>query len=199
MPASPIKVGVTGGIGSGKSTVCEMFMVLGIPVYNADNRAKALMTEDDGLIADLINAFGSDTYNEDGSLNRAYLSNRVFGKKAELNKINELVHPRVAKDFNLWADSQYEVPYVLEEAALLFESGSYRAMDKIISVTAPLQQRILRVMLRDLGRSKNQVEEIIQNQMPDNEIVKQADFVIINDDSHFLIDQVLKIHDFLRA
>lgn len=199
MSANPIKVGVTGGIGAGKSTVCEMFMVLGIPVYNADNRAKALMTKDDGLVNDMIDAFGHDSYNEDGSLNRKYLSDRIFHEKSELSKINALVHPRVARDFNIWVDSQSEAPYVIEEAALLFESGSYKAMDKIITVTAPLQQRILRVLLRDYNRSRNQVEEIIQNQMSGKEMVKKADFVIINDDEHFLIDQALEIHDFLMA
>ncbi len=199
MAPNPLKVGVTGGIGTGKSTVCKMFMILGIPVYNADNRAKALMSEDDGLVADMIKAFGPDTYNKDGSLNRTYLSERVFGNADELLKINALVHPKVTEDFNRWVATQFGVPYVLKEAALLFESGSYRSMDKIIAVTAPLQQRILRVLLRDYHRTRKQVEEIIRNQMPEKQKVKQANFVILNDDKHFLIDQVLKIHDFLRA
>jgi len=199
MSPNPLKIGITGGIGSGKSTVCKMFMVLGIPVYNADNRAKALMLENDGLVADMIRAFGPDTYTEDGSLNRTYLSERVFGNADELSKINALVHPRVTEDFNHWVGAQFGVPYVLKEAALLFESGSYRAMDKIITVTAPLKQRILRIMLRDYHRTRNQVEDIIRNQMPESQKAKQADFVIINDDKHFLIEQVLKIHDFLIA
>ncbi len=199
MPRRPLKIGVTGGIGSGKSTVCKMFTVLGIPVYDADRQAKVLMAEDPGLIAAVKKAFGKGAYKIDGSVNRLYLSEKIFGNPEYLRKMNQLVHPRVSEDFERWYIRQKGVPYIIKEAALLFEAGSYKTLDKIITVTAPVQLRIRRVLLRDRYRSRKQVEEIIRNQMPEREKAEKADFIIINDGKHFLIDQVLKIHDFLSV
>ncbi len=199
MPGNLLKVGVTGGIGSGKSTVCKMFMVLGIPVYDADSRAKILMAGDPVLIAAIKKAFGEEAYHRDGSVNRGYLSEKIFRDPEALQKMNRLVHPRVAGDFERWAVRQIGVPYIIKEAALLFESGSYKMLDKVITVTAPESLRIRRVLLRDHHRTRKQVEEIIRNQMPERKKAEMADFVIINDEHHFLIDQVLKIHELLSA
>ena len=199
MPGNLLKVGVTGGIGSGKSTVCKMFMVLGIPVYDADSRAKILMAGDPVLIAAIKKAFGEEAYHRDGSVNRGHLSEKIFRDPEALQKMDRLVHPRVAGDFERWAARQKGVPYIIKEAALLFESGSYKMLDKVIAVTAPEPLRIRRVLLRDHHRTRNQVEEIIRNQMPERKKAEMADFVIINDEHHFLIDQVLKIHELLSA
>lgn len=176
-----------------------MFMILGIPVYDADLQAKMLMSADSGLVSDIKQTFGVEAYHDDGSVNRDYLSGIIFSDPDKLAKMNQLVHPRVAQDFYRWVEVQKNVPYTLKEAALLFETGSFKTLDKIIVVTAPVQLRIQRVLLRDYHRNRKQVEEIIRNQMPEKQKIKQADFVVINDERHFLIDQVLKIHNFLSA
>ncbi len=176
-----------------------MFTVLGIPVYDADRRAKALMAEDPGLITDIKKVFGEQAYHKNGAVNRMYLSEKIFSNPKYLQKMNKLVHPRVSDDFERWVSSQEEVPYIIKEAALLFESGSYKTLEKVITVTAPEPLRIQRVLSRDRHRTREQIEKIIQNQMPERIKAEKADFVILNDEKHFLIDQVLKIHDFLRA
>ena len=190
-----MQVGVTGGIGSGKSLVCKIFTTLGIPVYNADDRAKELMVEDPGLRKAIIQIFGSNSYSEKGELNRKYLANLVFRDQGNLNKINNLVHPIVADDYNDWASMNEEAhPYIIKEAALLFESGSYRELNAVTVVTAPEELRIKRVLSRDPHRDRNQVVSIISKQLPEEELVKKSDHVIINDESQPLIQQVLDLH-----
>ena len=189
-------IGITGGIGSGKSTVAKIFNILGIPVYSADDRAKWLMANDPDLKDQIISNFGEESYFEDGSLNRSYLASRVFNDEEKVSMINSLVHPAVKKDFEKWVLKQNS-PYVLKEAALLFESGSYQDLDKIINVSAPLKIRINRIMLRDPQRSENQINDIINKQLTDEEKNLKADFVIKNSDNRLLIPQVMQIHQLL--
>ncbi|WP_421873772.1 dephospho-CoA kinase [Marinoscillum sp.] len=187
----PLLVGITGGIGAGKSIVSRVFEVLGIPKYDADTRAKALMNTNQQLITQITELFGQEAYQE-GMLNRQHIAAQAFENKDLLRQLNELVHPVVGKDFKRWAEQQ-ESPYILKEAALLFESGSYQSLDKIITVTAPEQIRMERVMSRD-GRSEEQVQSIINNQMDEAEKVKKSDYVITNDGQQLVIPQVLQIH-----
>lgn len=190
-----LKAGITGGIGSGKTTVCKIFEVLGIPVYYADDRAKELMQTDAQLISSLKEIFGEDAY-RDGKLNRAHIASKVFDNKPLLAKLNAVVHPAVALDVMQWMQQHVDKPYVLEEAALLFESGSYKFFDKIITVIAPVDDRIARLKLRD-NATYEQIAARMKNQMPDEEKIKLSDFIIYNDAQHKLIQQVLAIHPIL--
>lgn len=188
-----MKVGITGGIGSGKTTVCKIFETLGIPVYYADMRAKWLMAQDPALVASIKELLGLKAYREDGSLDRAYIAQEVFGNATKLQQLNQLVHPAVAEDGERWHEAQKGVPYTLKEAALLFESGSYLAMDKMITVFAPEELRIQRVVARDHS-SPEAVRARMAQQMPEEEKVRRADYVIHNDGQQPLIPQVLAIH-----
>lgn len=193
----PLLIGITGGIGSGKSTVCRIFQILGIPIYSADDRAKWLMANDPELKAGISNAFGTESYLEDGRVNRAFLAEKVFSDPEEIKQINALVHPAVGKDFQTWAENQ-NTSYILKEAALLFETDSYRALDKTINVSSPLKIRVARILMRDPHRSEAQINHIIDQQMPDDEKNEKADFVIKNTDNKLLIPQVLDIHHKLQ-
>ncbi len=189
----PLQIGITGGIGSGKSTVCRVFAVLGTPVYDADSRAKSIMTTDGILISQIKKEFGVLSYRLDGSVDREFLAQAVFQDKKKLELLNNLVHPRVAYDYERWVNEQ-KSDYVQKEAALLFEAKSYLALHKIIVVYAPEEIRIKRVMQRDTHRTRQQVKEIIQNQMRDEEKLKLADFNIVNDESRLVVPQVLDLH-----
>lgn len=190
----PLQIGITGGIGSGKSLVCKIFNALGTPTYDADSRAKMVMTTDGILVEAIKKEFGVLSYDAKGVLNRQHLANSVFNQPDKLKRLNELVHPRVALDYEHWVSSQTNVKYVLKEAALLFESGSYQSLDKIIVVTAPETLRVQRVLIRDPHRSAEQTKEIIRNQMEEEEKTKRADYVIVNDETTLLIPQVLNLH-----
>lgn len=188
-----LKIGITGGIGSGKSTVCKIFEVLGTPVYYADDRAKFLMVKDVELVKAIKALLGEEAYFANGQLNRAHVGNIVFKDKDRLEKLNAIVHPAVAKDGESWHFSQKNVPYTLKEAALLFEAGSYKHLDKLICVVAPKALRLKRVMERD------QVEEAavlarMDKQWPQSKKAALSDFIIYNDGSIPLIPQVLRIH-----
>ncbi|WP_026955068.1 dephospho-CoA kinase [Algoriphagus vanfongensis] len=187
------RVGITGGIGSGKSTVAKIFEILGIPVYYADDRAKWLMNHQEELKTQLIEKFGSESYTSEGHLNREFLAKTVFSDPEKVKTINNLVHPAVGKDFETWAASQ-ETPYVLKEAALIFETGGEKKLDAVINVSSPLKVRVSRVLMRDPQRSLDQVNQIIDQQLPDEQKNELADFVIKNTDSKMLIPQVLSIH-----
>ncbi len=187
-----LKIGVTGGIGSGKTTVCKIFEVLDIPVYYADPRAKLLMIEDYKLVKEIKKLLGDKSYNKDKSLNRKYIANIIFNDKNKLNALNALVHPAVKDDFDKWCDSQNS-PYVLKEAALLFENGSYKSLDKTILVSAPLELRVLRVMKRD-NHTRESILSRVRNQMPESEKEKLADIIIKNDNDISLISQIIEIH-----
>lgn len=192
---APLQIGITGGIGSGKSLICKIFAQLGVPVYDADSHAKALMTTDGILISQIKKEFGDLSYNPDGSLNRGYLGDHVFFNEERLEKLNNLVHPRVASDYEKWVGQYGEKPYVLKEAALLFESGSYRMLDKIVVVSAPENVRLKRVLKRDTHRTVEQFKGIVEKQMPENEKLKRADYIIVNDDTKLVIPQVLFLHE----
>ena len=189
----PLRVGITGGIGSGKSMVCSLFEVLNTPVYYADVRAKALMTEDPVLVARIKSLLGEEAYLADGTLNRPYISALVFRDKEKLGALNAIVHPAVFEDCEQWQNSQQQAPYTLKEAALLFESGSNKGLHKVIVVTAPLELRIQRVMSRD-NTSREAVLDRMKNQWPESEKIKVADFIINNDGVQLLIPQVWQLH-----
>jgi dephospho-CoA kinase len=187
-----IIVGLTGGIGSGKTTVAKVFESIGIPVYYADNEARRIMNGDEALITHLIALFGDEAYNN-GILNRRYISSIVFKDKEKLNQLNAIVHPLAIADSDRWMLAQ-TTPYAIKEAALLFESDSYKQLNYIIGVSSPVELRIKRVMARD-NISKQDVERRIGNQMSEEEKMKRCDFVILNDEKELIIPQVLKIHE----
>lgn len=192
---TPLQIGITGGIGSGKSLVCKIFQQLGVPVYDADRHAKALMTTDGILISQIKKEFGDLSYHPDGNLNRAWLASHVFSDEGKLEKLNSLVHPRVAADYDKWVTHHAHEPYVIKEAALLFESGSFRLLDKIVVVSAPEGTRQKRVLKRDPHRNVEQFREIVEKQLPEEEKLKRADYLIVNDDTTMVIPQVLKLHE----
>lgn len=189
-----LKVGITGNIGSGKTTVSRIFEVLGIPVFYADTAAKDVMVKDEILIVAIKDAFGDASYFDDGSLNRKHIANIVFNDEKELAVLNSIVHPAVFRAFDNWVKQYNHAPYVLKEAALLFESDSYKMCDKTIMVTAPLQMRIQRVTARD-GMSEAEMMSRESKQFTEDKKVKLADFVIKNDNSELVIPQVLRLHE----
>ncbi|MCF8464157.1 MAG: dephospho-CoA kinase [Flavobacteriales bacterium] len=185
-------IGITGGIGSGKTTTCEIFQELGVSVYYADLRARELMTSNVELKNKIVEAFGSQAY-EGGRLNRPYLAHQVFNSKEKLSVLNGLVHPAVGTDFDNWLEEHKEESYVLKEAAILFESGAYQDVDITVLVIAPESLRLERVMARD-GSSKDDVLKRMKNQWTQERKVKLADHIITNDGTHLLIPQVLELH-----
>lgn len=188
-----LRVGITGGIGAGKSIVCRLFQVLGIPVYDADREAKNIMVEDEAVVASLKKTFGEKVYQASGELDRAYLAEMVFNDKDKLDELNSIVHPAVIRAGETWADAQ-EGAYSLKEAALLFESGSYKKLDFTIMVTANEATRIERVMERDQV-TEQQVRARMEKQWPDSQKIALADAIIINDGTQSLISQVMTLHE----
>lgn len=194
-----LQVGLTGGIGAGKSVIGHIFALLGVPIYDSDSRAKYVMTTDGILMSNIRKEFGELSFNPDGSLNRAYLSDLVFRNPDQLEKLNRLVHPRVAADYEDWVAEHAHHGYVIKEAALLFESGSHKRLDHIVLVVAPEPLRINRVVSRDRGRTADQVRRIMAQQWNDDKKMKLADSVIRNDESELVIPQVLSLHEKFRA
>lgn len=190
----PLLVGITGGIGSGKSTVCKLFTLLGIPVYTADDRAKWLMSHEPQLKEKILASLGTESYTSNGELNRGYLAETVFSNPEKVAALNALVHPAVGKDFAEWV-SQQNAPYLIKEAALLFETGAAKELDYVINVSSPLRVRIARVLLRDPQRTEEQVNQIIDQQLPDEEKNELADFSIKNTDNKLLLPQVIALHE----
>ncbi|MCX2482956.1 dephospho-CoA kinase [Pedobacter sp. MR2016-24] len=189
-----LKIGITGGIGSGKTTVCRIFESLGIPVFYADTVAKQIMVTDMLLVAGVKAAFGDESYTIEGKLNNKYIAQIVFNDQQELDKLNALVHPATFRAFERWMNTvPAGTPYILKEAALLFESGSYRLCDKSVLVTAPVDIRIARVMERD-EVSREQVASRINKQLSDEIKKGMADYFIENKETAALIPQVLKLH-----
>lgn len=184
-------VGLTGGIGSGKTTIANFFKELGVPIYIADTEAKALMNRSKVIKRKLIALFGDNAY-QNGKLNRDFLSKKIFNNKDLLQKMNAIVHPKVASHFKRWVKKQ-EAPYVISEAAILFENGSYKKYDYIITVTAPEEVRLKRVMSRD-SASKEKVKSVMNNQWKDEEKIKLSDYVIQNINLEEAKAQVLQIH-----
>lgn len=189
-------VGLTGGIGTGKSTVGKLFQVLGVPVYNSDDRAKEMYFLPE-VKEKVIALLGNEAYQADGSLNRAYVSQKIFSDSSLLSKINGIIHPAVEKDFAAFKEEHKSHRYIIKETALLFETGLYKKVDKIILVMAPLEERLKRVMQRDKS-SREDVLKRISHQMPDEEKQPISDFVIDNNETEGLIPQVLAIHQKLQ-
>ena len=185
------KVGITGGIGSGKSTVCRMLAERGVAHYDADSRAKELMATSESLRSALISHFGAATF-DGGVLNRAYLAERVFNDAEQLRLLNSLVHPAVIADFEVWAEAQ-EGNYVIFESAILFEAKLEDRVDVVVAVMAPEELRVERVMGRD-GHSREQVFARIKNQMSDDERSDRAKYSIVNIDIEDLEEDVEQLH-----
>ncbi|MCH8330535.1 MAG: dephospho-CoA kinase [Bacteroidetes bacterium] len=188
-----MKIGVTGGIGSGKTTVCRIFETLGVPVFYADERARQLMENDQQLINAIKETFGVQIYK--GNIpDRQHIAEMVFNDPSLLEKLNALVHPAVAKDFDDWLDKISAQSYVINEAAIIFEAGTDKLLDKVISVNAPQEVRIQRIIDRD-KTSEEKVKSRIKQQLSDEERSKLADFIILNDGKTKLINQVIDLHE----
>jgi len=186
-----IVVGLTGGIGSGKTTISEHFETFGIPIYIADKEAKALMNRSKVIKRKLIKLFGKSAYKK-GKLNRSYLASKIFSDKTLLEKMNAIVHPKVASHFKRWLKKQ-DAPYVIKEAAIIFENNLESQYDYIITVVADENLRIERVMKRD-DASKKKIKSIIKNQLPDAEKIDKSDFIIINNDLNVAKVKAEEIH-----
>jgi len=189
-----LKIGITGNMGSGKTTVSKVFEILGIPVFYADDAAKKAMTTDGILIKEIKTKFGEQAYFEDGSLNRKHIAAIVFNNDSELKKLNAIVHPATFRAFDEWVKHIKNAPYVLKEAALLFESDSYKMCDYTIMVQAPLETRINRVIKRD-GISHVEVESRNAHQFTEEKKTALADYIIKNDDTELIIPQALELHN----
>jgi dephospho-CoA kinase len=186
-----LKVGITGGIGSGKSTVCQVFSELGIPIYNADYEARQLYFSDFDLKSELITKFGKSIYLSDNELNKPVLRDIIAQEKTR-NVLNSIIHPKVFKQFENWVKSQ-KSPYVLKEAAILFESGADKTVDIVIGVLADELTRIRRVAHRD-NLPIETIKKIIESQIPQDELRKKCNYIIHNNGEESIIDQVMKIH-----
>lgn len=191
-----LSLGITGGIGSGKSLICRIFRLLGIPVFEADKMAAYMMDNDPGLIFDLKKQFGDDIYSENNTLDRKKLAALIFGNRRYLEKVNQLVHPAVRNEFMTWKEKQNS-PYLVYEAAILFESGFYKNLDFNILVTAPEELKIERVVQRD-GMSVADIKLRMSRQWTDEEKRKSADLEIVNDNKHLVIPVVLTIDKNLK-
>ncbi|NUM31481.1 MAG: dephospho-CoA kinase [Bacteroidetes bacterium] len=188
-----LKIGITGGIGSGKTTICKIFEHFNIPVYYSDQKAKKLLNSNKEVIKNIKECFGWESYNEKGNLDRNYLAKIVFNNQQKLNLLNSIVHPPLFEDYRKWVIANKKYPYTLKEAALMFETSSYKELDKIVVVTAPINTRINRVVKRDNVR-KEDVLKRMENQLSDREKIAKADYIIKNDGKNSLIIQVLKLH-----
>lgn len=186
-----LRVGITGGIGSGKSLVCDVFRVFGVPVSNADDNARYLMEHDTTLIAGIKNLFGEAAYQND-TLNRAYLAQHVFSQPEKLAQLNALVHPAAIAFGNQWFQRQ-TAPYAIKEAAIFFESNTHTEMDVMIGVWAPEALRMARVLKRN-ATTEAAVRARMAQQMPEEEKMRRCDFVITNDDKTAVLPQVLALH-----
>lgn len=186
------KIGLTGGIGSGKSFIANIFEKLDVAVYYSDTEAKRLMNEHDGIRKALISLFGYEVYTEENTLNRNYLANKIFANKKLIASVNAIVHPVVRTDFNEWAEKQHG-QYVLQESAILFEIGAYKLLNATILVVAPDELRIKRATQRD-SVPPEEIMKRMNNQANQQELVKKADFIIYNNEKDMLLPQIIAIH-----
>ncbi len=193
-----LKVGITGGIGSGKSTACNMFRNLGVPIFTADVVGKQILNEDAAVKKQVIRTFGEDMYTAEGKIDRQRMAQLVFNDPNELEKLNEIVHPKVNEAFEQWVEKNAKAPYVLKEAAILFETGNYYTLDKIINVFASKAQRIERIKKRD-DVSEADVLKRMRFQFSDAERNKMADFILMNEDGNEeeLLPQIMELHEIL--
>ena len=188
-----LKIGVTGGIGSGKSIVCNVFKTLQIPVFEADHEAKKIIQQNVNVKHKLISHFGEETFRADGSYNTGYISKIIFSDISGLQIINNIVHPYVKDKFIEWSNIQ-TAPYVIEEAAILFESGADKHVDKVIMVYSEIDIRIERIRKRN-GMTVQNIKKITETQMDELEKCKLADFTIVNNEKTLLLPQILNIHN----
>ena len=191
-------VGLTGGIGAGKSVVSYIFELLGVPVYISDIAAKRLMVENDEVKDQIKEVFGNKSYSAEGVLNRGHLSRQIFQNEEKLKQINSIVHPAVRNDFVHWCMEQKDETYIIQESALIFEIGLDKFYDKVILVTAPDEVRIKRVMSRD-NVDRQQVLDRMANQMNQDEKIKKADLIIENDGTQSIIQQAVEMHNHLMT
>lgn len=191
-----LKIGITGGIGSGKTTVCKIFELLGVPVYYADDEAKKLLDSDLAVKEAVVNGLGAEVL-DNNQIDRKKLASLVFNNPANLALLNSIVHPAVGTHFENWLNHHSGSGYILKEAAILFESGAYKGVDKVITVVAPLELKIERVVKRD-KTTREQVEQRINNQLSDDEKIKRSQFVVYNDEQNLLIPQIIRIHQQLQ-
>ncbi len=188
-------IGISGGIGSGKSVVCQVFSSLGVPVYNADERAKWLIQNDELLKAKIQTLLGTDAYLNDGTYNRTWVAQQVFENSAILQKLNSLVHPQVAIDTDMWAKANSHKRYLVKEAALFNKSGQSIGLHKLVVVIAPNLLKISRIKARDPHRSESDIAKIIANQLTDEQRLQNADYVIENNENQLLIPQIYHLHE----
>lgn len=191
-----MRVGVTGGIGSGKSTVCGLFAEMGVAVYDCDREAKRLMTESDEVRNHLIKSFGECSY-IDGELNREYLAERVFADEEQLARLNDIVHPAVREDFRRWCREHEQETYVMMESAILFDAGFESEVDVTVAVVAPRELRVMRVCNRN-GMAPEQVEERMAHQMSDDELHARANYTMVNISLDYLRSDVEAMDKILR-
>ena len=187
-----LKLGVTGGIGSGKTSVCKVFTVLGIPVFYTDRVAREIMDSDEYIISQINSIAGRDMYSS-GSLDRMALASLIFNNNNLLEKVNSLVHPVVFEQFSKWETDQTS-PYIIMEAAILYESGASKLVDKIATIVAPEEERLIRVTRRS-RLTRHQVLERMMNQMSDEARIKLSDYVIYNSENDMIIPAILEIHE----
>lgn len=196
----PHQIGITGGIGAGKSTICQIFATLGVPVYEADARAKWLIQYDNDLKNKIIDLLGTRAYEPNDTYDRAWVAAQVFNNQGLLQKLNAIVHPRVFEDTQAWVQKHADSVYVLKEAAIMnSRAGSGNALYKIIVVTAPIDLRVARIKTRDPQRSEQEIQEIISRQMTDAQRLDLADYVIVNDNRKPLIEQVLALDAIFKS
>ncbi|MEA3444120.1 MAG: dephospho-CoA kinase [Bacteroidota bacterium] len=188
------KIGITGGIGTGKSTVCEIFKVLGVPVFNSDLESKNILNTDSELKNNLIEQFGNQIYMHNGLLNKALFGFKIFNDKNKLKLANSIIHPAVKKQFQQWCKNYYQNKYILKEAAILFESGAHKQLDAVIAVSTPENIRIKRIMQRD-NTTEEEIRARISKQWSQEKVNKMADYVIQNDGINLLLPQVFKLHE----
>lgn len=189
------KIGITGGIGSGKTIVCKMFEILGVPVYYADERAKWLTNNDLQLRKEIKELLGRLAYDENGQYNRKWVAAQVFDNPELLKMLNSLIHPRVFADTDQWFLAHQDAPYTLREAALMNAAGNNNDFDAVIVVTAPVETRIARIKKRDTQRTEEEIKAIIARQKTEEQFASIANYTINNDDEHLLIPQVLALHE----
>ncbi|MDX2191589.1 MAG: dephospho-CoA kinase [Bacteroidota bacterium] len=189
-----LQVGVTGGIGSGKSTIAKVFQHLGASVYDSDSRSKWLQENDEGIIELTKALFGQDSYDSSGKLNRNKIAREVFSNPSLLQKYNGVVHPAVFKDYQKWVQNQADALYIIKESALLIETGSYKTLDSLILVTANNDIKLKRIKNRDPFRTESEIKKIIASQMPDSEKLKFANYIVNNDESDLILPTIIEMH-----
>ncbi len=186
-------IGITGGIGSGKSLVCKVFSILGVPIYDADSRAKLLMNNDLEMKDSIQKLLGEQAYTSSGEYNRVWVASQVFNNPELLKQLNAIVHPRVRQDSQSWIQKYPKAPFLLYEAALMKAAGDGNFFDKVIVVNAPIVLRIKRVQQRD-KRTEQEIKDIIARQISDEERLSFADYIIENDEKHPVLEQVLGLY-----